>query len=171
MKNKDPGMCKWLKHTLLMCVWKETVPQTNIQAWAMNEASTTCYFLLMDQMSGALSQSTQSQFLIGKLRVLQKGEFENLTTFGEESESTIVSLFFLFTFWGCWRGSWRGGALGRFLFPSLCGKYIRLHLSIWRVTVADKMLRQAWRSCRSRMAAEVGEGASEKRKRKRERGA
>lgn len=71
----------------------------------------------MDQMSGAASQGPlrdgiQSQFLIGKLRVLHKGEFENLTTFGEESESTIVSLFFFF---------FRGG---RFLIPSLCGKYI-----------------------------------------------
>lgn len=56
----------------------------------------------MDQMSGAASQGPlrdgiQSQFLIGKLRVLRKGEFENLTTFGEESESTIVSLFFFFS--------------------------------------------------------------------------
>lgn len=65
----------------------------------------------MDQMSGAASQGPlrdgiQSQFLIGKLRVLHKGEFENLTTFGEESESTIVSLFFFF----------RGGAFLIFLF-------------------------------------------------------
>lgn len=71
----------------------------------------------MDQMSGAPSQGplrdgTQSQFLIGKLRVLHKGEFENLTTFGEESESTIVSLFF-FLFCCFFLGG--GGGFG-FLF-------------------------------------------------------
>lgn len=98
MKNKDLSRCKRLRQHATEVHLKKH-PDISIE-WNFNHllfpahgSDVRCRFMMAPKVN----------FWLATCYCCKKGSFENLTTFGEESEPTIVSLFFLFTFWGCWR--------------------------------------------------------------------
>lgn len=110
--NENLSLCIWLKHMLLMCFWKEVKPQTNIQASASNEASTSCYFPAHGSnvrcaFSRPFTMAPTVNFWWASCGCCGKGSLKTWQPLGKKANQPLFPYFFIFIFWGALKGNLR----------------------------------------------------------------